>query len=247
MSGSGSKQQAEFPISGPFEDQARQLIQLATLAPSGHNTQPWMFAIGDNAIDVMADRRRALPVVDPYDRELTISCGAAIGTLEVAANRYDLDAGVQYLPDAKDPDLLARVTIAPATRHSPSDPALFNAIFDRRTTRVPFADDALPVEVSESCVQQARALGVEVQMSSDRAVRQDLAALVAEGDRRQFDDPAFRRELASWVHATRSKSRDGMSGLAFGLPDIRISCLRWAVLSSGPLTSATAWHPGTKR
>jgi hypothetical protein len=44
------------------------------------------FAIGggmtvsesDTAIDVLADRTRALPVNDPEDRELTISCGCAV-------------------------------------------------------------------------------------------------------------------------------------------------------------------------
>lgn len=36
----------------------------------------------------------------------------------------------------------------------------------------------------------------------------------------QFDDPAFRRELGAWVHSRRSATRDGMSGAAFGMPDV---------------------------
>ena len=43
-----------------------------------------------------------------------------------------------------------------------------------------------------------------------------LAALIAEADERQFDDPRFRRELASWIHSSRSS--DGMLALSQGLP-----------------------------
>jgi hypothetical protein len=48
----------------------------AVLAPSSHNTQPWVFRIGASEIDLFADRTRALPVNEPEDRELTIRCGA---------------------------------------------------------------------------------------------------------------------------------------------------------------------------
>ena len=53
----------------------------AIRAPSSHNTQPWLFRIAGDHLGVMADRSRALPVADPQDRELVISCGAAIGII----------------------------------------------------------------------------------------------------------------------------------------------------------------------
>lgn len=53
------------------------LLRYAILAPSGHNSQPWLFKIvgNNNIIEVYADRSRALPLVDPDERELIISCG----------------------------------------------------------------------------------------------------------------------------------------------------------------------------
>ena len=57
----------------------RDAVRGAVRAPSSHNTQPWLFRlVGDDALELYADRTRALPVVDPRDRELTISCGAAL-------------------------------------------------------------------------------------------------------------------------------------------------------------------------
>lgn len=66
----------KFPREGSNVDKLRFLLKYAILAPSSHNTQPWIFRIvNNNSIEVYADRTRALPVVDPEDRELTISCG----------------------------------------------------------------------------------------------------------------------------------------------------------------------------
>jgi hypothetical protein len=45
----------------------RTLVQLGTLAPSSHNTQPWMFRIGDETIRIAPDPTRRCPVVDPDD------------------------------------------------------------------------------------------------------------------------------------------------------------------------------------
>ena len=42
----------------------------AVLAPSCHNTQRRRFRAAENAIDLLADCTRALPVNDPDDREL---------------------------------------------------------------------------------------------------------------------------------------------------------------------------------
>jgi len=43
-----------------------------------------------------------------------------------------------------------------------------------------------------------------------------VADLVAEGDRPQWSDMRFRRELVAWMHPNRSRSRDGMPGYTFG-------------------------------
>ena len=51
-------------------DLAFLLIEQATRAPSSHNTQPWLFRVSAEAVEVHADRSRALPVNDPHDREL---------------------------------------------------------------------------------------------------------------------------------------------------------------------------------
>jgi len=70
-----------------WNERARLLIGRAVRAPSSHNTQPWYFRLSAPAIDLCADRTRALPVSDPDDREMLISCGAALLHLRIPPER----------------------------------------------------------------------------------------------------------------------------------------------------------------
>ena len=103
------------PASPTARELLRDAVRSAVRAPSSLNTQPWLFRlVGDDTLELYADRARALPVVDPRDRELTISCGAALFHLRVALRAAGRAGEVTLLPDPDDPDLLARVR--PAAR-----------------------------------------------------------------------------------------------------------------------------------
>jgi len=210
----------DFPETAPLRDQVVFLLRYAILAPSGHNTQPWRFRITETGFHLIADRRRALPVVDPHDRELAISCGAALGTFEVAARRFGLDPVVNTVPDDRDPDLLATIEVVQGAPASAAEAALFDAIADRRTTRAAFAMAPLPDALIKTCRDVAASFGAALDVIADEDRRRGIAALVGEGNRRQFDDPRFRRELALWIRSRRSGSGDGMSGAGFGMPDV---------------------------
>ena len=209
-----------FPATAAREQQLRFLVGYATLAPSGHNAQPWQFGVGADSIFVLADRRRALPVVDPKDRELTISCGAAIGTLETAARRFSFQASVALLPDDGNPDHLAQITFSEGQPPDKHEIALFDAIQARRTNRTAYFMEELPGDLLTECSDVAADFGVSLDWSNDNDVMETIAGLVAEGDQVQFGDPRFRRELGSWVRSSVLGSRDGMSGKGFGMPDI---------------------------
>ena len=92
-------------------EKLRFLVGYAILAPSGHNTQPWLFGLSQEALCLYADRTRALPAVDPEDRELTISGGAALGTLRIALHHFGYAGQVERFPTPQDPDLLARICL----------------------------------------------------------------------------------------------------------------------------------------
>jgi len=203
--------EADFPKHGTVDERLRFLINYAVLAPSGHNTQPWLFKIEGGTVDLYADRTRALPVVDPEDRELTISCGAALRMLEIAAARFKLAHDVALLPDPDDPDLLARLTVTGEMEPDTDTLRLFLAIQKRRTTRLRFEPKRLPDEVLDGLVARAQAFGAGLRVAEGDQLRDRLTRIVEEGDHRQFGNASFRRELAAWIHGRRAKSRDGIA------------------------------------
>ena len=200
-------------------DFLRSLVKYAILAPSGHNAQPWLFKIRGQHLLLIADRTRALPVVDPYDRALTIACGAALENLVIAARHFGRRLIVEELPSA-DSDHLATLSLNGAVESDALNEELFEALPRRRTTRVKFEDRVLPEKLRRACLELSRERDVELSLVIDTAERSKVADLVARGDEAQFADPRFRRELAAWVHSRRSASQDGMSGSSFGMPDI---------------------------
>lgn len=168
----------------PVEEAMASLVESAVLAPSSHNTQPWLFHLRDEGLELLADRTRALPVNDPHDRELTISCGAALLNLRVAADRAGHRLELALLPDGDDADVLARATLRETSATSLMDNPLFAAIRQRRTYRKPFAERDVPGDLVAALDQAAAAERAWVQVLPGADARGAFVELVGEGDPR---------------------------------------------------------------
>jgi len=203
-----------FPATGTTADKARFAVRYAILAPSSHNTQPWRFVIIGSELLVCADRTRSLPNIDPFDRELIISCGAALFNLRVTLAYFNVPVEITTFPHSVEPDVVARITF-PASGPMLKDLTdLFDAITKRATNRGPFIEEEVPDAVIERLRSAAEWEGVDIGFAWTMNERERVAALIAQADRRQFDDPRFRRELASWIHTSRSN--DGMPASSQG-------------------------------
>jgi nitroreductase len=207
----------EFPVSGTPREKLEGLIPFAIRAPSSHNSQPWKFTVFSDHLELRADRTRRMPVVDPDDRELIISCGAALGYLEVALRNFGYAGAVELVPRDADPDLVARVALGEARDPTLMDRALFDAMAIRRTHRLPFLPRTPDADLLAALEAFGDQHGTWFRIIQPLSHRQALTDLVSEGDRLQMADPAFRQELTGWLHPNRSKSRDGMPGWTFGL------------------------------
>jgi nitroreductase len=170
-----------FPSSGSSYDKLKFFLNYSILAPSSHNTQPWLFKIVDNSIELYADRARALPVVDPEDRELTMSCGAALYHLVLAIRHFGFEYKLEVLPPilanhgkhdevaggsggSGDDDLLARVVVEGTIEKKQSnseEEKLFQAITKRRTNRFMFQD----IDIPDSLLSKLKAITHELLFS----------------------------------------------------------------------------------
>lgn len=226
----------QFPTGGDKAAQIRVLLRYTILAPSNHNTQPWLFEIHDDEIFLFADRTRALPVSDPYDRELIISCGVALFFFETAARAFGFDVSIKRLPRKADPDLIAIVKIGKRRQERCGRPELFEAITRRRTNRGKFSDQQLGI-VAEAAIEGAiSANGVHAVWIKGAVDRTALAHLIDLADREQFEDRAFRRELANWVNPGRQNQPDGLpaKSIGFDSPSNYIAPLLIRTFDFGP-------------
>lgn len=211
-------QEADFPRSGTPEEKLKFLLRYAILAPSTHNSQPWRFRVTRETLDLFADYERSLPVADPKDRELMISCGAALFNLRTAMNYFGCIGEARPFPDPRRPDLVARVTLD-ATRTQVSEwTALFSAITRRVTNRGPFAREAATPALEAAVREAAHVEGAWLATFESARSKQTVGFLIAKGDRIQFDRPEFRRELASWLHSRRDN--DGLPAYAKGAHEL---------------------------
>ncbi|HSC49299.1 MAG TPA: hemerythrin domain-containing protein [Gaiellaceae bacterium] len=205
-----------FPLDGSAAEKLGWAVPYAVQAPSSHNSQPWRFRVAGSTLELHADRTRALSVVDPDDRELTISCGAALLHLRAALRKAGEVPEAVLLP-AEDADLLARVSLGDRREPSRREKQDFWSMRKRRTNRGRFKPDPVPEEVKALLTEAAAAEGATLVVVEEGERREALARLVAEADRLQAADPSFRRELASWLHPSRSQALDGMPASAAGV------------------------------
>ncbi|MGL4462044.1 MAG: Acg family FMN-binding oxidoreductase [Planctomycetia bacterium] len=181
-----------------MNDMTLALIEQAVRAPSSHNTQPWLFRIHKGAVEIHADRSRALPVNGPHDRELHISCGAALFNLEVAAARAGVGTETTRLPDPSNPSHLATVSFGGEPDAALAE--LADVIPTRRSTREAFEERPLPADLGAELVALAdRHEDCHVALAETATRREDIARLVADGDKAQFDNSDWRSELAHWM------------------------------------------------
>lgn len=231
---------SDFPITESPGARLEFLVRYAVLAPSTHNGQPWLFRVRGEALELFADRSRSLPICDPHDRELTISCGAALGFARLAARNFGREAHIDLLPSPRNPDLLARLRFGLTLPPSSAEARRFRAIPDRHTARQPYTTDP----VANDRIAHLRDLVLEPDiaftLTADRSCHEQVGNLVAHADRLQMADPFYRRELAQWVRSSRASRADGMSLASFGLSDqlssIIARLIEWLDLGFGTAT-----------
>ncbi len=115
-----------------LDNTAMTILYHASLAPSGHNTQPWRVRIeSPDSWIIEADVARRLPCVDPQNRELLLSLGTFVENLSLAAGANGVGTEIQVLARDRHERDVVRVALHP---HKPTNYPLFR-IKHRRTVK----------------------------------------------------------------------------------------------------------------
>jgi nitroreductase len=180
----------------------RDFVRYATLAPNGHNTQPWRFQVSERQISILPDFARRTPVVDPDDHHIFVSLGAAAENLALACAVRRRPGQTSFkAADDGSIEFAFGESIAP-------EPALFDAIARRQSTRADYDGRAVAAADLTILAKAAETPGVDLLLITERPQIDRVRDLVLAGNTAQLADPAFVRELKSWI---RFSPRDAMT------------------------------------
>lgn len=197
------------------QPEVRDMIRYATLAPNGHNSQPWRFTAGPNQIRLRPDFARRTPIVDPDDHHVFVSLGCAAETLALAGAARGCGGDLRF--DAADGG-----AIAFDYRQTPrSRSVLFDAIPRRQSTRSLYDGRAVSREDLGTLAAAAAIPGVDLTLITDRSRLARVRDLVVAGNSAQMGDPAFVRELKSWLRFNSRqalRTGDGLYSATVGSP-----------------------------
>lgn len=196
------------------------LIEYGIKAPSGHNTQPWLFSVNESEIHIHPDLNRALPVVDSDNHALYISLGCAVENIVIAATQYGLRASVS-INKAQDSKPFIVISLTPDDFIQEDE--LVNYIEKRQSTRNEYSDQKVP-EVDLNTLRNSFEFeGVGLITLTEGNKIDKLEPLIIEGSNKQFRNKEFVEELVNWFRFSKAEAENKGDGLwikSMGLPNM---------------------------
>ncbi len=188
----------------------RAILFLASLAPSGHNTQPWFIKHFEPYHWLVGnDKSRWLPGVDPTQRETILSIGAFLQNLEYAASSLGYTCQLDTIATSNQDEDMVEVKL----RKSGNTPAYdTQKIIRRRTVRSNYLGDVLKQEDVTYLTNGEPDFIHFIPNTATNYHR--LNEQTIEANRIQSYRDAAQQELADWIRFSSrdaDKYRDGLT------------------------------------
>lgn len=186
------------------------MIEAAIKAPSGHNSQPWLFQLKDSAINILPNMEEILPVVDKSNRELFISLGAAAENLCIEASALGYNSNVEI-------DEINQKIVVHLCRNSKiiAD-SLCKSIVNRQTNRKLYNNKI----VSDDIILHLDSLPLSEGISRYIISKNDslfniLKSYIEKGNQIQMNDKAFKDELLRYMRFNNAEVKKHPTGLTY--------------------------------
>ena len=203
--------------SGTPKEKRRRFLSYALLAPNPHNRQPWLVKLeGDDDLILYCDLDRRLPETDPFDRQITIGCGAFIELLSIAAASEGYLAEITPFPEGEpsprlDQRPVARVRLI--ANGAQRDPA-FDQILKRLTNRNPYEARDVSADLRKSLEVAGSAPGLTLRTTGEGDLAAQLRDLTWRAHEKEMLTQRTLKESVDLMrigNAEIEKYRDGIS------------------------------------
>lgn len=193
------------------------MIEQATKAPSGHNTQPWLFRICEDSIEIHPDNRKTLYVVDRNRREMFVSLGCATENLCIAAESIGYASKIHVSEEGI-------ISIELHSVDNQKKPLLSGQITRRQTNRSIYNGKQIPEEVIRELLTLEKEEYIGIYCWQKQSIEfNKIRDYVLAGNKIQMSDSRFKNELKSWMRFNKKDEQqtlDGLSYAVFGAPNL---------------------------
>lgn len=189
----------------------RSILESAVQAPSGENAQPWRFEVAGDSITIFNIPEIDQSLYNFEQRTSYIANGTVVENIAIAATHHHLAASIAVAPDPNDPNLIARITLAPA---STGEDPLYGQIAKRTTNRKKYNGGAIPPQTVGALRGASSGLkGVSLKFITDSIAIQGLAQCASAFDillleNRHLHDFFFSH--LNWTKEQEEKIRSGL-------------------------------------
>lgn len=193
------------------------MIEQATKAPSGHNTQPWLFHICEDSIEIHPDNRKTLHVVDRNRREMFVSLGCATENLCIAAGSIGYASKVNVSEEGI-------ISIELHSVDNQKKKLLSGQITRRQTNRSIYNGKQIPEKVIRELLTLEKEEYIGIYCWQKQSIEfNKIRDYVLVGNKIQMSDSCFKNELKSWMRFNKrdeQQTLDGLSYAVFGAPNL---------------------------
>lgn len=213
LSDKGNFVRADMPQTNhpvlPLQPDEREILFLASLAPSGHNTQPWLVKYIEPFHWIIGnDKTKWLPAVDATQRETILSIGAFLQNLEYAANTMGYNCDFTLLASSNQDENIIEVKLGKAVHAAKYD---LQKIKQRRTVRSNYLTEVLKKEdIDFLCAEETDFIR---HLPNTSREHRWLNEQTIEANRVQSYRNNAQEELAEWIRFSSKEAGAKCDGL----------------------------------
>jgi hypothetical protein len=182
---------------GQYDDYRKRALSYALLAPNPHNRQPWLVRLdGSDALTLFVDLDRRLPATDPFDRQITIGCGAFLEILSIAAAEEGYRVDLVLFPEGEDLRTLDQRAIARIefiAGEGVRDP-FFRQILARRSNKEIYEPRDIPDSALAALAEASRSYSMTANTVGNTSLTATLRDLTWRAHVKEVTTPAANQE-----------------------------------------------------
>ena len=194
-----------------MQEKIKALLNLAIMAPSGDNCQPWRFAVNGSQIDLYNDPAADTSYYNYLQRASLVSHGAVLENIAIAAPALGLKATFRFFPDEMNQQHVAQIVLEDAP---PVANELQPFIAQRTTNRKMYAGSLLnDAQVTQLTPDHADLPRVAAFVANTRSAVNALSQVISLSDRLVFENRLlhdFLFEHIRWSDEEAASCRDGL-------------------------------------